>query len=510
MKAAYIEKPGPPEKIIYGNLPKPKPADGQVLVKVKAVAVNPVDTYVRAGMYSMDLPQPFIVGCDLAGVVEAVGSAVTKFGKGDRVWGSNQGLLGRQGTFAEYAAVDECWLYPTPEEVSDQDAAAVALVGITAHLGLFRDIQLRAGENVFVNGGTGGVGSCVIQMARAVGARVLATAGSDEKVQMCRQLGANMSVNYKTNDVDAALGKFGAIDVWFETLRERPCVRATAFERLVVQQCPAIGAQLGDEGVARGRLARDIGVATRIDRNCGRRLGRPRLENGPRQVCGIQELAAAGIQLSRKNAGDPVAHECLGGGGKVACSSTGDVNVSRRIDGDAGPGILHVSAQVCCVDQGAGTGDHLCCKGVAAWQRHLDSAGETCTAAGLTLGRTRGDGKAHRDTGQENVALCVGCHRRAAGRKIDDGQRRSCPGAPPRMRRQKHGNGGCQRHRTKRSHNAVLWLQVYTRPSMSAVVGILVGSWVCVRTANPGRSLHPSSPIDNPDVIRIWFSMHRA
>ena len=146
---------------------------------------------------------------------------MTKFQKGDRVWGSNQGLLGRQGTFAEYAAVDECWLYATPEEVSDQDAAAVALVGITAHLGLFREAQVRAGENVFINGGTGGVGSCVIQMARAVGARVFATAGSREKVRICRQLGAKVAVNYKTDDVDAALGKFGAIDVWFETLREQ-------------------------------------------------------------------------------------------------------------------------------------------------------------------------------------------------------------------------------------------------------------------------------------------------
>jgi NADPH2:quinone reductase len=221
LKAAYIDKPGPPENIIYGNQPKPKPAENQVLVKVKAVAVNPVDTYIRAGMYPMDLPQPFIVGCDLAGVVEATGAAVTKFRKGDRVWGSNQGLLGRQGTFAEYAAVDEGWLYATPEEVSDQDAAAVALVGITAHLGLFREARLKAGEKVFINGGTGGVGSCVLQMARAVGARVFATAGSREKVQICRQLGATVAVNYKTDDVDAALGKFGAIDVWFETLREQ-------------------------------------------------------------------------------------------------------------------------------------------------------------------------------------------------------------------------------------------------------------------------------------------------
>ncbi len=220
MKAAYIETPGPSQSIIYDNLPRPKPDARQVLVKVGAVAVNPVDTYIRAGLIPVNLPSPFIVGCDLAGTVEAVGAEVTRYQKGDRVWGSNQGLLGRQGTFAEYAAVDECWLYPTPEGVSDQEAAAAALVGITAHLGLFREAQLKTGENVFVSGGSGGVGSCVIQMARAIGARVLATAGTKEKVQICRQLGATAAVNYKTDDLDAALAKFGAIDVWFDTRRE--------------------------------------------------------------------------------------------------------------------------------------------------------------------------------------------------------------------------------------------------------------------------------------------------
>ena len=220
VKAAYIEQPGPAERIVYGDLPKPKPAGSQVLVKVKAVAVNPVDTYIRSGTYAANLPKPFIVGCDLAGVVEAVGPAATKFQVGSRVWGSNQGLLGRQGTFAEHAAVEECWLYPTPEEVSDEDAAAVAMVGITAHLGLFREAQLKVGDRVFVNGGTGGVGSCVVQMARTIGARVLTTAGSDEKVKICRELGANVAINYQTGDVDAALTKFGEIDVWFETLRQ--------------------------------------------------------------------------------------------------------------------------------------------------------------------------------------------------------------------------------------------------------------------------------------------------
>lgn len=223
MKAAYVEQTGPPERITYGDLPRPEVHEGQVLVKVEAVAVNPVDTYLRSGAIKMDLPMPYIVGSDLAGIVERVGAKVTRFKRGDRVWGSNQGLLGRQGTFAEYAAVDECWLYPTPEEVASTDAAALALVGITAHLGLFRDAGLKMGETVFVHGGTGGVGSCVVQMARAIGARVIATVSSEEKAKLCRELGAHQTINYKTDDVDKALARHapGGVDVWFETLRKQ-------------------------------------------------------------------------------------------------------------------------------------------------------------------------------------------------------------------------------------------------------------------------------------------------
>ena len=223
MKAAYIDKPGPAEAIVYGDLPRPEPAGSQLLVRVGAVALNPVDTYVRAGLIPFELPQPFIVGCDLAGTVEVIGPHVTRFEVGDRVWGSNQGLLGRQGTFAEYAAVDERWLYPTPEGIDDRDAAAVALVGITAHLGLFERAQLQAHESLFVHGGSGGVGSCVVQMAKAAGARVMTTAGSDEKVAACRRLGADEVVNYKTDDVDEAVRRFApeGVDVWWETLREQ-------------------------------------------------------------------------------------------------------------------------------------------------------------------------------------------------------------------------------------------------------------------------------------------------
>jgi NADPH2:quinone reductase len=222
MKAAYIEQTGPPENIIIGERPTPEPAGSQVLVRVATAALNPVDTYIRAGTVKMEIPLPFVVGCDLAGVVEKVGPNAKRFKVGDRVWGSNQGLLGRQGTFAEYAAVDEEWLYPTPDGVSDEAAAACALVGITAHLGLVRDAKLRSGETLFVNGGTGGVGSMVVQMSKAIGARVITTAGSDDKVKACRELGADAAINYKTQDVNSEIKKLAhqGVNVWWETLRE--------------------------------------------------------------------------------------------------------------------------------------------------------------------------------------------------------------------------------------------------------------------------------------------------
>jgi NADPH:quinone reductase len=228
MKAAYLEAPGGPEVIRYGELPRPEPKAKEVLVKVGAVAVNPIDTYIRSGAVTMPRPSPFIIGCDLAGTVEAIGSGVQRFKPGDRVWGSNQGLLGRQGTFAEFACVEEDWLYPTPVGVADTEVAAVALVGITAHLGLFRSARLQPGETVFVNGGTGGVGSMVVQMGKAVAARVAATVGTAEKAALCRSLGADLVLNYKTDDISARLRDFTqgqGVNVWYETQREPDFVR---------------------------------------------------------------------------------------------------------------------------------------------------------------------------------------------------------------------------------------------------------------------------------------------
>ena len=222
MRAAYIEQTGPPESIQVGDLPRPEPGPGQVLVRVRATSLNPIDLYIRSGAVAMPMGFPFISGADFAGTVEALGPGATRYKVGDRVWGSNQGMLGRQGASAEYAAVDEVLAYPTPPNQSDAEAAGQALVGITAHLGLFHKGHLHAGETLYIPGGSGGVGSMVVQMAKAAGARVATSAGSREKIELCKAFGADLALNYKTDDVPARLREFApeGIDVWFETTRD--------------------------------------------------------------------------------------------------------------------------------------------------------------------------------------------------------------------------------------------------------------------------------------------------
>ena len=219
MKAAYFGAPGDPDVLRTGDRPTPEPQAGEVRVKVVAASVNPIDTYLRSGLVPTPV-LPFITGRDFAGTVDAVGAGVTRFKVGDRVWGANQGAGGRPGSFAEFTVAGEEWVYPTTPNVSDDDAAAVALVGITAHLGLFHRAALKPGETVFVNGGTGGVGAMVVQMAKAVGAKVVTTVGTAEKAAAAKALGADVVLNYKTDDVAAgvkALAGEAGVDVWFET-----------------------------------------------------------------------------------------------------------------------------------------------------------------------------------------------------------------------------------------------------------------------------------------------------
>jgi hypothetical protein len=145
MKAAFIEQTGDPGVIVYGELPRPVPQPGEVLVKVGASAVNPIDLYIRQGAIAMPLRFPFVPGCDLAGTVEMVGRGVRRFAVGDRVWGSNQGLFGRQGTASEYVCCDEKWLYPTPAAESDAEAAAGA---IELHIDGFGELAVTVGDEL--------------------------------------------------------------------------------------------------------------------------------------------------------------------------------------------------------------------------------------------------------------------------------------------------------------------------------------------------------------------------
>lgn len=249
MYAAFIRQTGDPSVIEFGELADPVVGPSDVLIQVGAVAVNPIDTYIRGGGVAMAATFPYIIGCDVAGTVLKVGPQVKRFQVGDRVWGSNQGLFGRQGTFAEQIAVDERWLYHTPDSESDAEAAAGALVGLTAHLGLHLHSSIKAGEVILVNGGAGGVGSAVVQFAKAAGAQVIATAGRPETEAICRQLGADQVVNYNHDDRDDQIRAFsmphGGIHLWFETQRE------PTFDR-----CVSLMAPRGRIVIMAGRQAR--------------------------------------------------------------------------------------------------------------------------------------------------------------------------------------------------------------------------------------------------------------
>jgi NADPH2:quinone reductase len=143
----------------------------------------------------------------MTGVVQAIGPSVRRFAPGDRVWCNNQGYHDRQGTFAEYLAVREDLLYPLPSGVDDKEVVAFVHSGLTACLGL-QDAGLQAGESVFINGGAGNVGSAVLQLARARGARTIVTAGNATGLAWCLELGADRAVNHRTENVDRALAEF--------------------------------------------------------------------------------------------------------------------------------------------------------------------------------------------------------------------------------------------------------------------------------------------------------------
>jgi NADPH2:quinone reductase len=218
MHAAVLDSHGAPFRIAPVARPEPRP--GEVLVRIKASAVNPLDLKIRAGQAGhARQPLPAILGIDLAGVVEAVGSGVTAFRRGDEVLGMTGGVGGLQGSLAEYAAVDADLLAPKPANLTMREAAALPLIFITAWEGLVDRAGVRSGQKVLVHGGAGGVGHVAIQIARAFGAEVFAT-GSAESQVLIERLGA-AAINYRAMPVEAYVAKHTngrGFDIVFDTV----------------------------------------------------------------------------------------------------------------------------------------------------------------------------------------------------------------------------------------------------------------------------------------------------
>ncbi|PYK05681.1 MAG: NADPH:quinone reductase [Verrucomicrobia bacterium] len=221
MKAMVVHEFGGPEVMKYEDAPRPEPKDDEILVRVMAAAVNPVDSYVRQGMFAkrgMD-NRPAIIGYDISGVVEKTGANAKKFKAGDKVYSYLSVMRG--GGYAEFAIAKESETALKPKNINFEEAAAVPLAATTAWQSLVDEAKLNAGQTVLVHGGSGGVGSFAIQIAKARGAKVIATASTAHQ-DLLKQLQVDQAIDYTTTkfedmvkDVDVVLN----------------CVRAEALAR---------------------------------------------------------------------------------------------------------------------------------------------------------------------------------------------------------------------------------------------------------------------------------------
>ena len=196
MKAIRVNTFGDPEVLRLEEVPTPPPGAGQVLVRMHAIGVNPVETYIRAGKYARLPALPYTPGNDGAGVVEQVGSDVNEFKAGDRVYTAGS----VSGTYAEVAFCKTAQVHPLPVNVSFAQGAAMGTPYATAYRALFQRANAKPGETVVVHGASGGVGTATVQLARVRGLRVFGTAGSDEGRELAREQGAHEMFDHRAPD----------------------------------------------------------------------------------------------------------------------------------------------------------------------------------------------------------------------------------------------------------------------------------------------------------------------
>ncbi|MEY2537081.1 MAG: hypothetical protein QOG67_821 [Verrucomicrobiota bacterium] len=219
MKAIVVHEYGGPEVLKYEDAPWPDPAEDEILVRTMAASVNPVDSYIRAGRYKTGA-LPFTPGLDVAGVVEKTGAKITKFKKGDEIWAY---LRSRQhGGYAQLSIVKEEEAALKPKALTFEEAAAVPLAATTAWQALVDTAKLGPGQTVLIHGGSGGVGHFAVQIAKARGARVIATA-STENQDILKQLGVDQAIDYtKTKFEDVVKN----VDIVLEATRSDSMARS--------------------------------------------------------------------------------------------------------------------------------------------------------------------------------------------------------------------------------------------------------------------------------------------
>ena len=200
MRVMEIKSFGEPEVLQVGERPDPSPRPGEVVVRVMATSVNPVDTKIRRTGRGVAPALPAVLGADVAGTIAAVGAGVDSFAPGDEVYGCAGGVTGMNGALAEYLLTDPALLAPKPPQLSWREAAALPLVTITAWEGLFDRAHIVPGQRVLVFAGTGGVGHIAVQLAKAAGAHVVATVSSDEKGALALSLGADAVVDHRRSE----------------------------------------------------------------------------------------------------------------------------------------------------------------------------------------------------------------------------------------------------------------------------------------------------------------------
>ena len=196
MKAIRVHHPGGPEVLQLEDVPDPKPMAGQVVVKVRAIGVNPVEVYIRSGTYPVKVPFPYTPGSDCAGTIESVGPGVSKWKPGDRIY--TAGTI--SGAYAEKALCEVKTAHPLPEQAMFEQGAALGVPYGTAFRGLWIRGRGKPGETVFVHGATGGVGTAAVQLARAAGFTVIGTGGSEAGRKMVAELGAHHVLDHTSSD----------------------------------------------------------------------------------------------------------------------------------------------------------------------------------------------------------------------------------------------------------------------------------------------------------------------